>query len=788
LTDWAAALGPVAFAAARPGDAVLPYASLSRLLLAAIDRFNPPLASAHAAVAARVLPRRPAWPGVAAEPVRTDYERTQALLALATLLKDCVQRGAQAFVLDDLQFADSASLAALRVLAEPPAGLSEQTRPLRFAFGLRPEETPAEALALAASLQASDRWLAVELAPLSAGDAALLLASLGVPLLDAGAWAAPIWKQVGGNPAFLLESVKLLLTSPTRLATTNGSLPLPASIEAVIQRRIEMLSPRARHLAQLAAIAGSGYSIPLAAAALACPPIELSEPLRELEVRQVFYGRQFVHDVIASVTLAAVPAAVAEFMHRFVAEHLQGQGSDPAQIATHWFACGEWRRAGRAFVAAARAARAAALANDEAALLDRAIAAFEHDSTAHDDLFEAVEERANVFESTSHEGLRPGFIARLQALARTELQQLSVLNHHNGWLTNLAKPIEEDQITAGIPRALALGRPDLAWFLARMLALHWGMNNRAADGLALLQERQAWVDAEADAATQALQRIARASIHAFGDQLALAIAEGRQAAQLATAAQDWTNALPALSNLGVMLYWRGEYAAAHEVLAQARAHRERLYGSSGSGIKIDIHLGAVLYEIGRVDEAQTMLEGALAEMLTWPDSEYRRTECLLTHNHLAQMFIALGRADEAAQVLAHDASGVADRFLGRRLTLRLRWQRLFGRVDAALVAELQAVAARVPSPFNRGLMELELARQLPPAAAAAAFEALHQNPAVQQRPGLQLHAAVLAAQAAQRSGQHAAAEAWARVARQLLQCCQPFDMTLDEVQAALSGP
>ncbi len=786
LNDWAAALGPVAFAAARPGDAVLPYASLSRLLLAAIDRFQPPLDSAHAALAARVLPRLALLAGVAAEPVRTDYERTQALLALATLLKDCVQRGARALVLDDLQFADSASLAALRVLAEPPSSLPDPTSPLRFAFGLRPEETPAEVLSLAASLQASGRWQAVELAPLSAGDAALLLASLGVPALDAGAWAAPIWKQVGGNPAFLLESVKLLLSSPTRLVAADGSLPLPASIEAVIQRRIEMLSPRARHLAQLAAIAGSGYSIPLVAAALACPPIELSEPLRELELRQVFYGRQFVHDVIASVTLAAVPAAVAEFMHRFVAEHLQAQGSDPAQIATHWFACGEWRRAGRAFVAAAHAARAAALANDEAALLDRAIAAFERDSSAHDDLFEAVEERANVFESTGHEGLRPGFIARLQSLAKSEVQQLSVLNHHNGWLTNLAKPIEEDQIAAGIPRALALGRPDLAWFLSRMLALHWGMNNRAADGLALLQERQAWVDAEADAPTQALQRIARASIHAFGDQLALAVAEGRQAAQLAAAAQDWPNALPALSNLGVMLYWRGEYAAAHEVLAQARAHRERLYGSSGSGIKIDIHLGAVLYEIGRADEAQAMLEGALAEMLTWPDSEYRRTECLLAHNHLAQLFIALGRAEEAAQVLAQDASGVADRFLGRRLTLRLRWQRVFGHVDPALVAELQAVAARVPSPFNRGLMELELARQLPPDAAAAAFEALHQNPAVQQRPGLQLHVAALAGQACAQAGQAPAAQRWVTRARALSPHCAPFDMHASEFEALLA--
>jgi hypothetical protein len=422
--------------------------------------------------------------GVTVEPVRTDYERTQALLALGQLLADCARRGAQALVLDDLQFAASASVSALRVLTE---AVSE---PLNWAFGLRPDEAQAEVSAFMASVQASGRWLNADLAPLSATEAADLLASLAVPALNDGAWAASIWRQVGGNPAFLLESVKLLLTSPGHPSAADGSLPLPASIEAVIQRRIEMLSPRARHLAQLAAIAGPGYSIPLAAAALACQPIELSAPLRELELRQVFYGRQFVHDVIAGVTLGAVPAAVAEFMHRFVAEHLEQQGSDPAQVATHWWACAEWRRAGRTFVQAAHAAKAAALSNDEAALLDRAIAAFEHEPAAHDELFEAIAQRADVFESTGHEGLRPQFIARLQALARTESQQLTALNHHNGWLANLAQPIEEDKIAAGIPRAVALGRPDLAWLLARMLALHWAKNNRAAEGLVLLQERQ----------------------------------------------------------------------------------------------------------------------------------------------------------------------------------------------------------------------------------------------------------------------------------------------------------
>jgi DNA-binding SARP family transcriptional activator len=789
LADWAAASGPVAWAAARPGDAVLPYASLSRLLLAALERFQAPLDSAHAAQAARVLPRLASTAGLQVEPVRTDHERRQCLLALARLLADCVARGARAFVLDDLQFADSASIAALRLLAEPAAQALAADREakgwgLRLVFGLRPEEASDGIEALAAGLRANGRWRRIDLEPLSAPEAAQLLASLGVPALDAARWAQPLWQQVGGNPAFLLESVKLLLSSDTLPAP--GELPLPASIEAVIGRRIELLSPRARHLAQLAAIAGNGYGIALAAAALACPPIELSEPLRELELRQIFDGRQFVHDLIASVTLAAVPAAVADFMHRFVAEHLQQHGGEPAEVGVHWQACGEWRLAGRAFVQAAAAAGAAALANEQAGLLDRAIAAFERAPEAHDELFAAIESRANVFESTGHEGLRPAFVRRLRELARSQAQQLSVLNHHNGWLANLAQPVQEEALQAGIPRALAVGRPDLAWLLARTLASHWGMNNRAAEGLALLAQQEAWVEGQPDLGIRALYRITCSSIHAFGDHLPEAIEQARLALQAAAAAGDWPNALPAMSNLGVMHYWRGEYSAAHEVLAQARAQRERLYGSSGSGIKIDIHLGAVLYELGRPDEARAMLQGALAEMQRWPDNDYRRTECLLAENHLAQMFIALAMGEEAMALLACDAPGVADRYRGRRLALRLRWQRLKGCVDPSLVAELQALHLRVASPFNRCLMALELSRQSAPQQALAELQAWFDSPCARQRPGLQLHIAALAAQAAAACSEHLAAARWLAQARSLQAQCAPFDMHPQELVRLLA--
>ena len=791
---------PVATAAARPGDAVLPYATLSRLLLAALDRFAPALGTLHARQAARLLPRLAALMGTAAEPVRTDYERTQALLALARLLADCCRAGCRAFVLDDLQFADPASLAALQVLAEPgdtalAAGMADASATpgitaLRFVLAVRADEAGPEATALLDALAATRRCTRVALAPLGAAHAAELLASLGLDTLDTATWAPQIWQQVGGNPAFLLESVKLLLTTGAG-AAPPGALPLPASIEAVIQRRIELLSPRARHLAQLAAIAGSAYSIPLAAAALACAPLELGEPLRELELRQVFYGRQFVHDVIAAATARSVPGPVAEFMHRFVAEHLQQHGGDAAHIATHWRACGEWRLAGDAFVKAAGAARDAALANETAALLDSAVAAYEADPAAHEALFDALAERANVYESQGHEGLRPQLIQRLQALARSELQHLVALNHHYGWLTNLAQTVDEAQAQAAIGRARDLGRPALAWELARVLAWQWAMSNRADDGLALLARHQDWIEQEASLTERAEWRLARANIFAFGDRLPEAIAEAQQALQAFVAAQDWPNALPAMSNLGVMHYWRGEYAAASEVLTQARAQRERLYGRRGSGIKIDIHLGAVLYELGRVDEARTMLQGALSEIGTWPDNEYRRTESLLAHNHLAQMELALGRRDAASAALAHDASGVSERFYGRRLALRLRWQRLFGPVGTAQVAEqvaeLQALASRLASPFNRVLMELELARFLPAPQALAECQRLQASPAALQRPGLQLHAAALGAQSALRAGQLDTARCLAGQAQALHTHCAPFDMTAAEVAAVLAA-
>ncbi len=780
LADWQAALArPVAAAACRPGDAVMPYASLSRLLLAAIDRFAPALSSAHALQAARLLPRLANLAGVQTEAVHTDHERSQALLALARLLGDCVAQGCAALVLDDLQFADAASLSALHLLAEPPeAGALAR---LRFVLAIRSDEVQPDAAALLDALAAGGAFTRVDLQPLPLESAAELLASLGVAELDAPHWAPRLWQQVGGNPAFLLESVKLLLSSDA----PEGAAPpaLPATIEAVIQRRIALLSPSARHLVQLAAVAGNGYSVGLAAAALACPPIALSEPLRELELRQVFYGRQFVHDVIGAVTRRSVPQAVAEFMHRFVAEHLQQHGGEPVQIAEHWLACAEWRLAGDAFKQAAADAGQMALADVQAGLLDRAIAAFEQAPDAQAPLFDAIAARAHVYESQGHEAVRPLLIQRLQALAQTEAQQIVAAVMDAGWRTNLGQRLQDTALLDMLARAQAAGQHDQAWELARMLAWQYAMNNRVDDGLAMLQTLDAWVNQVADLQTRTNHRLARANILAFGDRLTEAIADGLHALQLAQEAKNWPDALPAMNNLGVMHYWRGEYDTARALLEQARALRERLFGSGGSGLKIDTQLGAVLAECGEHAAAQQVLEGVIAAWAALPSNTYVRTDSLIAENHLAQMHLALGRYDAAAPLVNQDPGDVAERFAVRRLTLRLRWQRLSGMPEPATIAALTAMAAQVASPFNRCQAELELARQAPPAQALPALLAWRDHAVCRERPGLQLHATTLAARAAHLLGDEAQARVLAEAAAVLALRCAPFDMTRQEVQA-----
>jgi DNA-binding SARP family transcriptional activator len=780
LADFAAEIGPCALASARPGDATVPYASLSRLLLTAIDRFEPSLAGDDARQAARLLPRLAALltDVDTLEPVQTDFERRQCLRAVGRLLASCSNSGCRALLFDDLHFADLASVEAVVDMADS-AGQEPRPEALRLVFGARGDELEPGVAAALESLGGAGRLMRIDLQPLTPGQVAELVESLGLTGFGAD-FAQRLWSQVGGNPAFVLESVKLVLALGADAASGSGALPLAPDIVAVIERRIGLLSPQARHLAQLAAIAGESWSVPLAAAALACEPMALSGPLRELELRQVLYGRQFVHDVIATAVRHTMAQSVAEFIHRFVAGYIEERGGEPARIAAHWLACGEDRRAGQAYLAAATVAADASRPVEQCQLLDAAAACFER-AGEHDLLFDALEARQTISAAPDRAATRLARMTRIEALARTEEQRLKALLGRQGWESDHGHTESVDAGLDAIGRALALGRPGLACEFARPTAWRLAMRGDEAAAFRTLEAHRPWVMTHGSIIERAEFHSTVSGVLGFCDRLRPAIDAAAQAVAELRAAGHHASTLPMLSNMGLLLHWRGELGEAKTILSEAAVLRDRVHGR-GSALVIDLHLGGVLRDRGEYAAAEAMLEAVLGEfrsaMATGGDL---RTDVVIGESHLAQLWLSLGGPIRALDLLASDDAGIALRFRGRRMALRLRAARLQGRAEPALLAEAEAMVAVHDSPFNRTMLELEVACAWPAARALPVLVRLLGEPVSLERPGLLMHVAARAAAAELSLGHVAEAERYVRQVQDLLTRSAPFDIDRAEV-------
>lgn len=755
LADFAAGCGPHAVAAARPGDSVLPYAGLSRLLLAAIDRFAPPLDGDDARAAARLLPRLAALTGEPVAPAQTEYERSQALLGTARLLGRCVAAGCRLFVFDDLQFADAPTAEALLLLAEPAA--AEARTPLPFAFGSRGGEHSEAADALLARLGEGARLTRIDLAPLSLPAVTELLQSLQLPGLDAVALAPRLLRRVGGNPAFVLESIKLLWLHGPLAAAGEGALPLPPRAREVVERQLGWLSEPARHLAQLAALAGECYSIELAAEVLACHPLQLATPLAELAERRLFDGRAFSHDTAADTVRSSVPAAVATFVHRLIAGHLQRQGAAPAATATHWRLAGEWAPAAAAYLAAARGAEAASLPAVQAQLEDLAIdcAGRGGDRAL---LFDAIEARLANTASPDHAARRLPLMERLETLAESEEERLRAQSWRIGWRADLGQADGSDAARAAVDKALAIGRPALAWTIAMPLSWQLALGGDIDAALAAVERHRGWVESAGSALARAEFHAALAGANGWGDRLQAAIAHQRAAATAFRAAGVPVRCLPVLANQGLMHHWRGELDAALAVLTEACELRDRVRGH-GSAALLDIHRAAVLRDLGRASEAVPLLEQRIAQLSASGIDALGTVDRLLAENHLALTWAALGEPARGEAVLQTDDTGAATHLRARRLAVRLRLARRRGMPSSAV--EGWAAAARplldpAGHTMHAVVLAIELARWQDAAHALTQYAQLAAAPLMAERPGLRWHLALRSAERALDLGSAAA--------------------------------
>ena len=259
----------------------------------------------------------PSWARAAP---RRQSGSTRFVAAVESALRQGQAEGVSGLVVDDLQFADAASVEAMQQLAG--AGLG-----LRWIVAFRAHELAPAAQSFHDHLLDAHGARLQVLQPLAAEQVGVLIDSLGVPALEAGRLAPALARHTGGNPLFLLETLKLMLAAapagPASADTPAARLPTAANVAHLIGQRIERLSPMAVKLARCAAIAGADFSAELAAHVLGLRAIDLSDAWRELDAAQVLRDGAFAHDLIFEAARSSVPAPIARRLHAEMAGFLE---------------------------------------------------------------------------------------------------------------------------------------------------------------------------------------------------------------------------------------------------------------------------------------------------------------------------------------------------------------------------------------------------------------------------------------------------------------------------------
>jgi DNA-binding CsgD family transcriptional regulator len=276
-----------------------------------VEAVGPDLAAVlPAAAAARAEPQ--------ATPAAGPAERFRYHRAVRALLELLARERPVALLLDDLHWADDASVElVLHLLRRPPRA------PHLLAFALRPQDPAARLLDAA---RAAPAWDHVVPRPLAADAARALLAGLPESLRER------IVGEAGGNPLFLEE---------LRRVAHDGDGALPQTLMAAVGLEIAALPPASRALIEGAAVAGDPFDPELAAVAAGIGFADAVVPIDRLVtadlVRSTGDGRAlaFRHPLVRRAVYDAAPPAWRIAAHERVAAVLAARGAGPSVLADH---------------------------------------------------------------------------------------------------------------------------------------------------------------------------------------------------------------------------------------------------------------------------------------------------------------------------------------------------------------------------------------------------------------------------------------------------------------------
>jgi ATP/maltotriose-dependent transcriptional regulator MalT len=270
----------------------------------------------------------------AAGEVAPQHERYRSHRAVRELLELLATPQPLVLVLDDLHWADSASIELLgSLLHRLPAG------PVLLALGMRPRQTRERLSAALERARRDGTSTLTELAPLSRAEADELLSGT-VERNE----AATLYEESGGNP-FYLEQLARTLQRAGGGVKPASQIPLetievPPTVAAALAEELALLSDGARRVLEGAAVAGDPFDPELAGAAGGIEESVVLDGLDELlrldVIRQTDVPRRFRfrHPLVRRAVYDSTPGGWRLGAHERTAEALERRGA-PASARAH---------------------------------------------------------------------------------------------------------------------------------------------------------------------------------------------------------------------------------------------------------------------------------------------------------------------------------------------------------------------------------------------------------------------------------------------------------------------
>ena len=351
LADRAGAQGTVvAWGRAYEGDgapAFWPWVQVIDALIAGLDPERAADALGEGATSlAQIAPNvrsvaRQAAPLPPGDPAAARFRLCQEMTSFLTRL---AATQPVVVVLDDLHWADIASLELVRFLATR----LERTR-LLIAAAYRPADVVADD-PLASALGELARvpgLIRLSLEGLNPSEVRRLTAQT-TGIYPSPAVTAAIYEQTQGNPFFVVELARLLASEGAVTKESRDASRVPAGVRDVIRRRLAALPRATNHLLSAAAVMGRDFELAVVAraaqideeGALGAVDAAVAAGI-VVEEASSLDGYRFSHALVRQAIYAELPRRSRAQLHARVGEALERQSCDDnsraAELAQHWF-------------------------------------------------------------------------------------------------------------------------------------------------------------------------------------------------------------------------------------------------------------------------------------------------------------------------------------------------------------------------------------------------------------------------------------------------------------------